>query len=147
METTAPVVKNNLKVHIHCKEHIPCNPCETACPFGAISVGEDITNSPCVDVSKCRGCGICVAVCPGLAIRLVDTEYSPDKGVVAFPYEYLPFPEKGAVVDVVDLYGKVLGKGSVLRVQKPLAEDPTRVVYVVVDKGVIEQVHSIKRRD
>ena len=36
-------------VVIECAENIPCNPCETSCPKGAISVGEPITNLPVVD--------------------------------------------------------------------------------------------------
>jgi ferredoxin len=30
---------------IECIEGIPCNPCETSCPVGAITVGDEITNS------------------------------------------------------------------------------------------------------
>ena len=56
---------------IECVQQIPCNPCEKACPFGAIEVGPDITNLPRLDLDKCRGCGICLSKCPGLAIFLL----------------------------------------------------------------------------
>lgn len=53
---------------IECVQGIPCNPCETACPFGAIEVGEPITNLPRLLTDKCQGCGLCIPACPGLAI-------------------------------------------------------------------------------
>lgn len=31
---------------IECVQEIPCNPCENACPFGAIKIGDPITNCP-----------------------------------------------------------------------------------------------------
>ena len=57
---------------LECVEDIPCNPCEVSCPTGAIVVGAPITNLPRIDGEKCTGCGLCVAVCPGLAIFLVE---------------------------------------------------------------------------
>lgn len=57
---------------IECCQNIPCNPCETACKFGAITVGDLITNLPVLDESKCVGCGVCLTKCPGLAIFVVD---------------------------------------------------------------------------
>ena len=81
---------------IECCQNIPCNPCETACKFGAITVGDLITNLPVLDESKCVGCGVCLTKCPGLAIFVVDK--SKDMATVSFPFEYLPLPEKGDIV-------------------------------------------------
>ena len=53
---------------LECVQEIPCNPCEKACPFGAITVGEDITALPRIDREKCTGCGACLKVCPVAAI-------------------------------------------------------------------------------
>lgn len=36
--------------------------CVKACPFGALSMGED--GIPKVDMDKCTGCGTCIRVCP-----------------------------------------------------------------------------------
>ena len=55
---------------IECAQEIPCDPCEGACPAGAIHVGELITNLPALAADKCTGCGLCIPVCPGLAIFL-----------------------------------------------------------------------------
>jgi Fe-S-cluster-containing hydrogenase component 2 len=71
---------------IECVQEIPCNPCEKACPFGAITVGEDITACPVIDRDKCRGCGLCISRCPGLAIFVVDA--SGDEATIMLPYEY-----------------------------------------------------------
>ena len=57
---------------IECVQEIPCNPCESACRFQAIHIGEQITDLPRIDEEKCTGCGACVAACPGLAITVVD---------------------------------------------------------------------------
>ncbi|QRN85187.1 (2Fe-2S)-binding protein [Clostridia bacterium] len=137
--------KNKLLADIYCIEPIPCNPCETSCPFGAITIGENITNLPVVNEDLCRGCGICLAICPGLAIRLLQEEYKDGTSLVAFPYEYEPLPEKGDLVQPVDMQGKVLGEGTVIKLQKPLKDDPTRLVYVEVSREIAREVRSIKR--
>lgn len=41
-------------------------PCATSCPTGAVRPFEDINDNPSSDYSKCTGCGLCVAKCPGL---------------------------------------------------------------------------------
>ena len=72
-----------------CVEHIPCNPCETSCPFHAICVGDHISNLPNVDFGVCTGCCSCVSACSGLAIFIMDKSYSDTVGSVSFPYEYV----------------------------------------------------------
>ena len=52
-----------------CVQEIPCNPCEGACPFHAITVGEPITNCPHVDEDKCTGCCTCVSACLQMSRR------------------------------------------------------------------------------
>lgn len=130
---------------IECTHEIPCNPCEGACKFGAISVGDPITNLPCLDEEKCIGCGVCVAQCPGLAIFIVDKTYSDTQGTVTFPYEYYPVPEKGRTIEAVDRSGKVICEGKVVKVQQPKSYDRTPVVTIAVDKDKVEEVRSIKR--
>lgn len=44
--------------------------CVRACPFGALSMGED--NLPVVDREKCTGCGTCNRVCPKGIITLTS---------------------------------------------------------------------------
>ena len=97
---------------IECVQEIPCNPCENACHFGAIEIGEQITNLPVLHEEKCTGCGLCVANCPGLAITVIDKTYSDTEAVIEFPFEYLPLPAVGDIVDAVSRGGEVLCKGD-----------------------------------
>jgi sarcosine oxidase, subunit alpha len=144
--------KRILKASIYCEEPIPCNPCETACPFGAITVGEDITALPRLDSAACRGCGICLAVCPGLAIRLLEevqkqkhTDDGSDKRIVAIPYEYPDIPEPGDIIPVCTMEGVKAGIGRVTKVWAPLKDDPTMLVYLEVPAGIADIVWGIYR--
>lgn len=128
---------------IECVQEIPCNPCEEACPYGAIKVGKPITNLPVLDQDKCIGCGNCIAACPGLAIFVVNG--AREKAQISFPYEYHPLPKRGDTVDCVDRSGKVVTSGRVLRVVKAPNYDHTAVITVEVDQAYIDVVRSIKR--
>ena len=74
----------------HCSQEIPCNPCTSICPQGAIQIeGDDILGLPTFDESECIACEQCVAVCPGLAITLVDYRTGAgDASLVTVPYEF-----------------------------------------------------------
>lgn len=139
------MARTELKAVIHCTERIPCNPCETACPFGAIRVGEDITALPVLEATRCRGCGICVAVCPGLAVQLVDEGYSAETALVGFAWEYLPLPGPGQRVALADAEGRTVGQGEIRRVQQPLPGDPTRVLYAEVPREIAGVVQGLAR--
>ncbi len=130
---------------VECVQEIPCNPCEDACPFGAIHVGSPITNCPKVDYEKCTGCGICVAQCSGLAIFIVNKNYSETEATVSFPFEYYPLPEVGATVDAVSRAAEFVCKGKVVRVLNTKKNDHTAVVTVAIPKEHADNVRSIKR--
>ncbi len=133
-------------VVIECVQDIPCNPCESVCPHGAITIGSPITNLPVFDAQACNGCGTCIAVCPGQAIFLVDKTYEKDHALVAFPFEYLPVPEKGQPVDAVNRAGEVIAEGTVVRVVNAKRNDRTPVVSIRVPKNVADEVRSIRRQ-
>lgn len=136
-------IKKGAVACIECAQEIPCNPCEEACPFGAISVGKPITNLPTLDEEKCKGCGTCIAACPGLAIFMLNG--AKDMAEISFPYEYFPSPEKGDVVDCVDRRGTVVVEGTVVRIVKPPKYDATAVITVAVPKNYMNIVRNIKR--
>ena len=131
-------------VVIECPQEIPCNPCETACPKGAIRVGEPITRLPEFDPEKCTGCGLCVAACPGLAVFLIDPAHSPHEGTVSLPYEFLPLPKSGQCVRVLNREGKDVGEGQVVKVRTPKAFDATPVVRVAVAKSLLSVARHIR---
>lgn len=130
---------------IECNQEIPCNPCEAACKFGAIEIGEPITNIPRLIEEKCIGCGICVAKCSGLAIFLIDKTYSEDKGTVAFAYEYYPLPEKNQKVSAVDRSGKYRCEGTVIKIVNPKDFDRTPIITISIPKDEVDQVRGIER--
>ena len=132
-------------VVIECVQDIPCNPCEVACPNGAIFVGNPITNLPVFYAGKCDACGRCIPICPGQAIFRVDMTYSDGRATVAFPYEFLPMPEKGDIVQGVNRAGEVVCEAEVLQVQQPKGFDRTAVITVVVPKDLAMEVRSKKR--
>ncbi len=130
---------------IECVQEIPCNPCEAACRFGAIHIGDPITNLPACSHDKCSGCGVCVSKCPGLAIFVVNKAYSENTATVAFPYEYMPTPEKGMEVMAVNRKGEEVCDAKIVNVQNPAAFDHTPVVTVEIPKEYADEVRSIKR--
>jgi Fe-S-cluster-containing hydrogenase component 2 len=128
---------------IECVQEIPCNPCETACPRGAITVGEPITNLPALDGEKCNGCGLCLSACPGLAIFLVHKNYTETTSVVEFPWEYLPLPERDAPVPCGGRDGAFIAQGRVLKAGKTERSDGTALVRVEAPKEYYMKIRTI----
>nr|AGF93398.1 polyferredoxin [uncultured organism] len=127
---------------IECIQEIPCNPCEKACPVGAINIGKPITNLPELDVSKCVGCRQCIAACPGLAIFTIDYNYSKTKAALSFPYEFIPYPEAGEKVEAVNRKGEKVIEAEVLRVEVEGNEN-TAVITIEIPHQYIEEIRSI----
>jgi len=132
-------------VVIECVQDIPCNPCETSCPKGAIKVGTPITRLPVFYPEECDGCGTCIPICPGQAIFRVDMTYSEHRATMSFPYEYLPMPRKGDRVQGVNRAGEVVCEVEVVRVQRPKKFANTAVITVALPKDLAMEVRSIKR--
>lgn len=94
---------------------------------------------------KCTGCGLCVANCPGLAITILDKSYSQAEATIDFPFEYLPLPAEGDIVDAVSRSGEPVCKGRILRVTKLPAYAGTAVIRMAVPQEHIDDVRSMKR--
>jgi len=137
--------KNGPVAFIECIEEIPCNPCERACRRNAITIGNPITNLPRIDMEKCTGCGLCVAACPGLAIYIKDYTYSETTATISFPFEYLPLPEIGDQVILVNRLGEKVCEGKILKVSTLKINDCTAVITAEYPKEYFEQVISMKR--
>jgi Fe-S-cluster-containing hydrogenase component 2 len=125
-----------------CVEPIPCNVCVFSCPFKAV-VMDKITDMPKVDFSKCTGCGLCVAQCPGQAIFVVD--YSPNGGIgyLTLQYDLTQPPNEGEDVILLDRKGKELGKGRVLKVYKHKRSEAF-VVTIEMPKEFLMSARAIK---
>jgi len=130
-------------VVIECAEEIPCNPCEAICPQEAIRIEDGLTDRPCVDFDACVGCRICVARCPGLAIFVVD-QSQDGRDVVSIPYEFLPRPRVGEIVNGLDRLGRAVCDAEVLRMDEPREGQGTIVVTLSVPKGMGMEVRFIR---
>ncbi len=130
---------------VECYQKIPCNPCQTACPLGAIEIGDDINNIPRRDEALCGGCGLCVSKCPGLAIMIVDGSKSPDSVEFRIPYEFLPLPAAGESVLGLDRAGRPLCRAKVLKVMNPPSFDRTPVVTLEVERKYLYEFRNFRR--
>ncbi|MBU7013261.1 MAG: 4Fe-4S dicluster domain-containing protein [Theionarchaea archaeon] len=136
-----PELKGKIAI-VECVEDIPCDPCVTACPSDAL-VKDSLVGRPQLIVEKCGGCGACIAECPGLAVFVVDFDYSQDKALVMLPYEFIPLPEKGERVDLLDREGTPCGKGEIERVR--VHKNKTAVLSVLVPRDLAMKVRNVRR--
>ena len=138
-------IKKDAVACIECIQEIPCDPCVAACPFNAIKINPHITNLPYLDEKKCKGCGTCIASCPGLAIFVLNYNYSSEKAAISFPYEYLPYPKIGGKAVGVNRKGEPVAKVEIVKVNQKTNFDKTVVVTIACDKEYIHQIRSIER--
>ena len=132
----------------HCFQEVPCNPCTSVCSEQIIRTERDeITGLPyCTDEDACKGCLNCVAVCPGLAVTLVDYRKDPANPVVTLPYEiWRDRVEKGQMIAVTADDGAILGEYPVKRVVANRKKYPgTLMVQVQVPAALAKQVIGIR---
>ena len=141
-----PVEEEGIFPVFHCFQEVPCNPCTSVCKAGIIHTeGDKITGLPYVtDRSECTGCGNCVAVCPGLAITLVDYRKDPDHPTDTLPYEvWREKVEVGQKVPVTDEDGAILGYYPVQRVKIKKKYPHTQLVHVSMPKKFAKQAIGI----
>ena len=129
---------------IECTEDIPCDPCATCCAQKAITFDGSINSLPRLNETKCNGCGICVAKCPGMAIFVVDESFSEEEGLVSFPHEFLPMPKTGAGVQATDRCGSAVCEGIIHNVMNSKNFDGTTVVTVRVPRQYLNEVRGIR---
>jgi ferredoxin len=109
---------------------------------------EDIRSLPhfLQDEQKgCTGCLRCVAVCPGLAITLVDFRKSQEFAQVSLPYELQADNLKiGDLVEVTNTDGESLGCFPVLRVRQLPAFSGTTIVTMEVPTELATQIAGLR---
>ena len=134
---------------MHCRQEIPCDPCSSVCPKGLIKIDpKDIRHLPefCeLDEKNCIACERCVAVCPGLAITLVDFRRDEESPFVSIPLEFsADLIHEGDLVPVTDVDGHLLGEYPVDRVRTLREFSSTLVVRVKVPAAIATHVAGIQ---
>lgn len=129
---------------VECYKEIPCNPCQTACKFNAIYVGEDINKIPILSPDNCTGCAICLSKCPGLAIMVVDGSKSQETVQIKIPYEFLPLPKVGDVVKALNREGQYIADVKVVNITNPKSFDRTPVIAVEADRKYLYELRNIR---
>ena len=129
---------------IHCIQEIPCNPCSTVCPTNSIKlIGDPIMGIPEYS-GKCTGCGMCVAICPGLAITLVDYREDTENPFVTIPYEIDNYQVKpGDTVNAVDINGTDLGEFRIVTVKK-LKKNKTALIRLKSPRVIAKKIVSFR---
>lgn len=130
------------KAILECYEAIPCNPCATSCPVGAIAIEPNIHAQPIINLDTCTGCAICVAICPGLSIMLA--KLSESKAYFKIPYEMNERFEKGMVVDALNRSGELIGVATILSVSETKHGVRTQLIEVEVDRSLLYDFITIR---
>jgi len=76
----------------------------------------------------------------------VDKTYEGRKALVGLPYEFLPLPEAGEKVALLDRAGEVCGEGEVVKVRNAKVQDRTPVVFLAVDEDLVLTARHFRRR-
>lgn len=145
-----PVAEAGVFPVIHCNQEIPCDPCTAVCPNDLIEMDEtDIRLLPTFVGDKggkgCTGCEKCIAICPGLAITLVDFRKDAEFPTVAIPFEFLKDTLKaGDRVVVEDTEGQPLGQVEVGAVKAIKANDRTVIVRVRAPREYAKRIAGLR---
>lgn len=126
-----------------CIQKIPCDPCAHICKFLALEK-QSLIEPPKVDSDKCTGCGECVAICPGLAMFVVNYAYDDDHALLIIPYEFMPTPENGEIYEALNREGKPVGEAKIITSRK--MKDRTTIVRIAVKKDLVLDVRNIGRK-
>ncbi len=134
----------------HCSQEIPCNPCTSVCPQQLIHIDPtDIRAVPTylgLEAEKaCLGCEQCVAVCPGLAITLVDYRKDAEMPTVTLAYEFLASRiAVGDRVTALDTVGNPLGEAEVVSVRANKRNDRTVMVKLRAPKAIAKLIAGLR---
>jgi ferredoxin len=131
-------------------QEIPCNPCTSVCPQGLIHIDEDDIRALPAFIAEqagktCVGCEKCVAICPGLAITLIDGRSDPANPLVTIPFEFESDRlAVGDEVEVLNVDGGALGFVTVEQVKAIPANDRTVLIKVRAAAEIAEQIAGIR---
>jgi sarcosine oxidase subunit alpha len=137
---------------MHCSQEIPCDPCSTVCPKNLIHINtKDIRQLPefCPEEEKsCIACERCVAICPGLAITLVDYRKDPAYPTISIPYEFSQDTiNEGDLITVTDVDGEILDSLPVTKIRQVRGYQGTLIVRVKASIAIATRIAGIKVRE
>jgi ferredoxin len=134
---------------LRCAQEIPCNPCTDVCITDGITIPEgNLLGRPKL-VGDCVGCLKCVAICPGLAISLVDRRHDPtrQRARVTVPWE---MPDElvhvGDEVPTTGFEGEPVGSGKVLRILSGKSLNRRRLMVLEVPYADADRVAGVRIR-
>ena len=138
--------KSGLFPVIRCVQEIPCDPCIHVCPKDMIEMrGDPVFGIPEVVKDECTGCTLCVSVCPGLAITLVDLREGGPDGLVTVPFEILADRmSEGDEVDAVDTDGEPVTRARIEKIARRKVYDRTILVTLRVPKEAATRVAGFR---
>jgi len=135
---------------IRCSQEIPCNPCTEVCRLASIKIKDNSMMKRPKFSGDCIGCLRCVAICPGLAITLVDkrVDKSKKKAHVIIPWE---MPEgtikEGEKLKTTGFQGELIGKGKVINIKKSKWQNKRSLVTLEVAYKDADLVAGIRIRE
>lgn len=135
---------------IRCVQEIPCNPCAEACPKGWIKLESESIMSLPRWTGDCVGCLKCAAVCPGLAITVVDKRFDPTEKTawVWIPWEFDDeTAEPGRSVALTGFEGEEIASGVIRHVRALKWMDKRKMVAVEVDSSLAAKIAGIRVLD
>jgi ferredoxin len=121
---TDDVVKEKRVAVIECIESIPCDPCGFICPVDAIRK-DSLVAPPVMDWGRCVGCTKCVPICP-------------------MPYEQVPEPRIGDLVELFDRSGREVGEGKIVNPTYQARGDPNPLWCVTVEFTDSKLVYDVR---
>jgi len=134
---------------LRCAQEIPCDPCTTVCPKDSIAIPEgNLLGRPKL-VGDCVGCLKCVAICPGLAISMVDRRADPagERAKVSLAWE---MPETvvaaGDTVTTTGFEGEVVGQARVVRILGGKALNHRRILVLDAPAGEADRIAGVRAK-
>lgn len=130
----------------YCNQEIPCNPCTTVCDQQQIETIDDlITQLPYFKGEQdCIGCGKCVAVCPGLAVVLIDYRKDTEHPLVTFPFELTEEKLVKSQKVIVVSNDKELGTYEIYRARSLNEFPKTQLITIKLPSKIAKQAVAIK---
>ncbi len=135
---------------IRCTQEIPCNPCTEACVLQSIKIKEPTMMGRPQFTGDCLGCTRCAAICPGLAITIVDKRYDPTKKTarVVIPWEMPEGTIKiGQNLPTTDMEGNKIGTAKIIAIKQSHWQNKRSLVSLEVPYTEADHVAGIRIRE